>query len=281
MKRRQFLGALGAAGLLQAQVPDPNAIFICPMDPDVRSHDPGTCPRCGMKMAAGLPEPAEYHLDITASPRVVRPEKPVSLTFAVTDPWKHRPVTKFQLVHEKLFHLFVVSEDLEFFLHDHPVFAPDGKFHYNNLVLPKAGMYRILGDFYPDAATPQLIAKTLLVPGDAPSRMHGSDVRESENMTFSTVPELPYAAMSTQLHFKLKSADGLQQYLGTWAHMLIASDDLVDMLHLHPFIADGGPDIQFTATLPRPDHTYRMWIQYQRNGVVNTERFDVRSNDIR
>src|SRR3954466_2826841 len=100
MKRRQFLGALGAATLLRAQVPDPSAIFVCPMDPDVRSHDPGTCPRCGMKLASGLPEPTEYHLDLTTTPRAIRPGKPVNLSFAVTDPWKHRPVTKFQVVHE-------------------------------------------------------------------------------------------------------------------------------------------------------------------------------------
>jgi hypothetical protein len=281
MKRRQFLGALGAASLLHAQAPDPNAIFICPMDPDVRSHDPGNCPRCGMKLASGLPEPTEYHLDLTTTPRALRPGKPVNLAFAVTDPWKHRPVTKFQVVHERLFHMFVVSQDLEFFLHDHPVFAPDGQFHYDNLVLPKSGMYRILGDFYPDAATPQLISKTLYVPGDAPGAMKISTDRKTPAMTLSTVPERPVAGMNTQLHFKLTHGDGLQQYLGAWAHMLIASDDLIDMIHLHPFIADGGPEIQFNATLPRPDHTYRVWIQYQRNGAVLTERFDVAANELR
>jgi hypothetical protein len=250
------------------------------MDPDVRSHDPGTCPRCGMKLASGLPEPTEYHMDLTASPRAIRPGKPVNLTFAVTDPWKHRPVTKFQIVHEKLFHMFVVGQDLEFFLHDHPVFAPDGLFHYDNLVLPKAGMYRVLGDFYPDAATPQLITKTLLVAGDVPGPMVVSEARRSETVTFSTVPERPIADMNTQLHFKLTPGDGLETYLGAWGHMLIASDDLIDLIHLHPFIADGGPELQFNATLPRPDHAYRIWMQYQRKGVVHTERFDVRANQL-
>lgn len=270
------MGAL-TAGLLPAQ--DPNTIFICPMDPDVRQHDPGTCPRCGMKLASGLPEPTEYHLDLTTTPRAIRPGQPINLSFAVTDPWKHRPVTKFQIVHERLFHMFVVSQDLEFFLHDHPVFAPDGQFHYDNLVLPKSGMYRVLGDFYPDAATPQLISKTLLVAGPAPGPMQA--LPTSEAMRLATVPERPIAGMNTQLHFTLTPGDGLQKYLGAWAHMLVASDDLVDLIHLHPFIADGSPQIQFNATLPRPDHTYRVWIQYQRNGTVNTERFDVAANELR
>ena len=167
MKRREFL-ALSAASLAYAQTPDPIAIFSCPMDPDVRQHDPGTCPRCGMTLAAGLPEPVEYHLDLATAPRALKPGQPLDLSFAVTDPWKNRPVTKFQLVHERLFHMFVVSQDLEFFLHDHPTLSADGQFHYKNLVLPTPGMYRILGDFYPDAATPQLIAKTLIVPGAPP-----------------------------------------------------------------------------------------------------------------
>jgi hypothetical protein len=241
MKRRLFLGALGSTLLAQ------DTVFICPMDPDVRQHDPGTCPRCGMKLASGLPEPTEYHLDLTTTPRAIRPGAPVSLRFAVTDPWKHRPVSKFQVVHEKLFHMFVVSQDLEFFLHDHPVFAPDGQFHYDNLVLPQAGMYRVLSDFYPDAATPQLITKTLLVAGAAPGPMATLPV--SNAATLRTVPDRPVAGMNTQLHFTLTPGDGLEKYLGTWAHMLVASDDLVDMIHLHPFIADGGPEIQFNVTL--------------------------------
>ena len=30
---------------------------------------------------------------------------------------------------------------------------------------PRSGLYRLLGDFYPDGATPQLISKTVIVPG--------------------------------------------------------------------------------------------------------------------
>ena len=62
--------------------------------------------------------------------------------------------------------MFVVSQDLQFFLHDHPVIQPDGDFLYD-LAFPKPGMYRMLGDFYPDGATPQLIAKTVIVAGNA------------------------------------------------------------------------------------------------------------------
>jgi hypothetical protein len=295
MKRRVFLGTVGAAALCgqelaQTAAPDPNAIFVCPMDPDVRQHDPGTCPRCGMKLAAGLAEPAEYLLDLAVTPKPIRAGQPAELAFTVHDPWKHRPVTKFQIVHEKLFHMFVVSQDLEYFLHDHPVFSPDGSFRYSGFVLPKAGMYRILADFYPDASTPQLIAKTLLVPGvgPAPAVFEPSYVaKQSTNLRVEmrTVPEKPIAGMNTQLHFKLTPGDRFEQYLGAWGHMLAASEDLIDLVHTHPFISDpeaqGGPEIQFNLTFPRPDMNYRLWVQFQRAGQINTARFDVRAADLR
>jgi len=97
---------------------------------------------------------------------------------------------------------------------------------------------------------------------------------------FSTVPPQPIAGISTQLHFKLTPGDGFEQYLGAWGHMLVASDDLIDMIHLHPFIADGSPEIQFNVVFPRPDHYYRVWVQFQRKGVVNTARFDVKAEDL-
>lgn len=282
-----FLSALASAPFALAQTPDPNAIFICPMDPDVRQHDPGTCPRCGMKLAAGLAEPVEYELDLTTAPRAIQAGKPVDLTFAIHDPWKHRPVTKFQAVHEKLYHMFVVGEDLEFFLHDHPVLSADGNFHYKGLVLPKPGMYRVLSDFYPDASAPQLIAKTLLVPGNPPAapRFESTYVpKQAQNLKVELVtePKRPAAAMNTQLHFKLDG--GIQQYLGAWGHMLVASDDLIDLIHAHPFIsnpeADGGPEIQFNIVFPRPEHHYRVWVQFQREGFVNTAHFDLRASNL-
>lgn len=287
MKRREFLGTLSAAGVLSAQIPDPSAIFICPMDPDVRQHHPGTCPRCGMKLAAGLAEPVEYELDLTTTPRTLRAGQPVDLKFAIHDPWKHRSVTKFQIVHEKLYHMFAVGEDLEFFLHDHPVFGADGNFHYKGLVLPKPGMYRILSDFYPDASAPQLIAKTLLVAGTPPAAPRFEDryvPKQTNNLRveLSTDPVKPVAAMNTQLHFKLNQP--IEQYLGAWGHMLVASDDLIDLMHAHPFIsepdASGGAEIQFNVVFPRPEHHYRVWAQFQREGVVSTVRFDIRANKL-
>ncbi len=273
---------LGMAGLFLGQTPAPlpatDEIYACPMDPDVRGHDPGTCPRCGMKLVAGIPDPVEYTMDLNVIPPAPKPLQPTRFEFVVRDPWKERPVTNFQIVHERLFHLFVVSQDLKFFVHDHPIFEKDGVFHYD-LALPQPGMYRILGDFYPDGATPQLIAKTVLVAGKAPAPIkltRDYSTKDAGNMQVELVtdPPQPIAHTKTMMFFKVKPGDGLEKYLGAWGHMLAASDDLIDLIHTHPFLADGGPEIQFNMIFPRA-RTYRVWVQFQRNGVVNTAYFDV------
>ena len=275
-----LLLVLVAAAQTPAPLPSQNAgdVYICPMDPDVRSHNPGKCSRCGMAMVAGLPDPVEYHLDLSVSPRPIKPGQRSSLTFAIHDPWKNRPVANFQVMHEKLFHMFVVSQDLNVFEHNHPTLGSDGKFHYD-YVFPKPGMYRVLGDFYPDGATPQLIAKTVIVGGPAPKpAVLGRDYspKNTENLTIELVtePPQPIARATTQMLLRVKPDDGLEKYLGAWGHMLVASADLIDMIHEHPFIADGGPQIQFNVTFPRAK-PYRVWVQFQRKGVVNTAYFDV------
>jgi len=273
---------LGMAGLFLGQTPAPlpatDAIYACPMDPDVRGHDPGTCPRCGMKLVAGIPDPVEYTMDLNVIPPAPKPLQPTRFEFVVRDPWKERAVTKFQIVHERLFHLFVVSQDMKFFVHDHPILEKDGVFHYD-LALPTPGMYRILGDFYPDGATPQLIAKTVLVAGKAPAPIkltRDYSTKDAGNMQVELVtdPPQPIAHTKTMMFFKVKPGEGLEKYLGAWGHMLAASDDLIDLIHTHPFLADGGPEIQFNMIFPRAV-PYRVWVQFQRNGVVNTAYFDV------
>ena len=216
-----------------------------------------------MALVTGLPDPVEYHLDLSVAPRSIKPGQTANLTFAIHDPWKDRPVTKFQIVHEKLFHMFVVSQDLQVFLHNHPTLGADGNFHYE-YVFPKAGMYRILGDFYPDGATPQLIAKTLFVPGAAPkpaALTRDYSPKDAENLAveLATEPQQPVSGSKTQMMFSVKPGDGLEKYLGAWGHMLVASDDLIDMMHEHPFIADGGPQIQFNVIFPRAK-SYRVWV---------------------
>jgi hypothetical protein len=265
--------------------PEPPVEFVCPMDPDVRSKAAGKCPRCGMALVAGLPDQGEYPVELKATPRNYRAGQKVELGFTVRDPKTNQPVKNFEIMHEKLFHMFIVSQDLQYFVHDHPVQGSDGIFRFN-AVLPKSGMYRVLSDFYPKGGTPQLIAKTLIVPGSPITAGVPLEAdlkpQKAENLSASLrmEPAEPIAGMKTLLFFQLEPAAGLQQYLGAWGHMMVASDDLIDMIHTHPFLADGSANLQFNMIFPRPG-VYRVWVQFQREGIVNTVAFNVPVSELK
>ena len=267
-----------ATAATAAADPTQRAVYICPMDPDVRSDRAGKCRRCGMALITGVPEPAEFHVDVTSLPESPEAGRPAVLQYAVHDPWKNRPVASFNLVHEKLFHTFVISQDLEFFVHGHPSVIADGLFQFP-LTFPKSGVYRVLGDFYPLGSLPQLTSETIIVPGEPPAPVTlGRDYSPKDgsnlHVSFETIPAQPTATNRTQLRFVVNGEHPLEKYLGAWGHMLVASNDLIDMMHEHPFLADGGPRVEYEVVFPRPG-AYRIWVQFQSAGVVNTVHFDV------
>ena len=263
--------------------------YYCPMDRDVRSDKPGVCPRCGMKLAFGVQEEIEYPIEVTYDPPVFKAGQKVRITFRIADPVSSKAVKHYEIVHEKLFHMFVVSQDLQYFLHDHPVPQPDGSFIFDQ-TFPKPGMYRILADFYPSGGTPQLIPRTVVVPGAPgqeiplalphPKPELGVSHCTNLDVELTMDPPTPIVGLKTLLFFKLSPAEGIEKYIGAWAHMLAASDDLIDLIHDHPFIADGGPQMQFNIIFPRA-HTYKIWVQFQRKGVVNTSAFTIPVSELK
>ncbi|HLY16895.1 MAG TPA: heavy metal-binding domain-containing protein [Bryobacteraceae bacterium] len=275
--RRLILCVFAAAFLCAQQAIE----FICPMDRDVRSATPGKCPRCGMTLVANLPEPVEYPVQLRVEPPRIPSARPIVLDFRVADPQTGAPVTRFEIVHEKLFHLFIVSQDLEYFAHLHPDF--DGAAFRLQTSLPKPGTYRLLADFFPTGGTPQLVPKTITTAGytmpleaGIPHLAPDLAPKHGENLTaeLKLDPPEPLAGKKTMLFVHLTPAGGLEQYIGAWAHLLAVSNDLVDTIHEHPFIAGGGPDMQFNIFFPR-EATYKVWIQFQRKGVVNTVAFTI------
>jgi len=222
---------------------DTDGSFYCPMEPDIRSNQAGKCPRCGMTLIEGVPDILEYPVDLSLDPAVPHPNELTRLTFGLIDPRTERAVRKLEVVHEKLYHVFVVSQDLSFFLHTHPERNGDEDFHLD-VRLPKPGLYRVLSDFYPSGATPQLITNTLIVAGEE-AAMHSARIQadlspkttENARVDLMLSPSHVVARQDVSMVFRVTPEQGVEQYLGAWAHMLAASADLVDMTHNHPIAA--------------------------------------------
>lgn len=266
-----------------AEEPEPEILpFLCPMDPEIRAKSPGVCSKCGMALVLGLPEFVDYPVRLSTTPAGVAAGEPVELAFEILDPEPGERQRAFHVVHEKIFHLLYVSHDLEIFGHEHPVLGADGVFRLRT-VFPKEGAYRLLADFYPHGATPQMAPLTLITKGfsqglsqSAPKLQADREPKRGENLEIRlrTEPAEPLATFKTMLFFELDTAEGLEKFLGAWAHMLAAGADLENLIHAHPAIADGGPAIQMNVIFPLPG-MYRIWVQIQRSGVVNTVPFTI------
>ena len=259
------------------------------MDKDVKNGSPGKCPRCGMKLVANLPDPIEFLWDLRVTPRAPRPGEPATLELRFRHPKTGQPVRDFEIMHEKLMHTFLVAADLTDFAHLHPMPQPDGSFTLP-VTFQRAVPYRVVADFYPKGATPQFLTKTVFPAGAPlvlpPKLAADRAAKQGDNLAVELVtePAEPIAGQETLLFFRLKPHEGLEPYLAAWGHLLAASDDLVDLMHDHPLYVDGVPppdlrvpspkQIQFNLIFPR-ERMYRVWVQFQRAGVVNTVAFTV------
>jgi hypothetical protein len=235
-----------------------------------------------MALISKILEPSEYPVEFSFTPPSIPAGEPLTIDIRSFDPATGALIKNYEIVHEKPIHLFILSSDLEYFAHEHPVMVPGGIFRHHT-TLPKPGVYKMFADFYPLNGTPQLVPKIVSTQGfrksiDETFVRPARDIapKESVNLkvNLSLDPVEPIPAKKTLLFIDLQPEDGLEPYLGAWGHMLIESADLIDTIHAHPSVADGGPKMQFDIFFPR-EAFYRVWIQFQRLGKVNTVAFTI------
>src|SRR5215475_10774355 len=155
-----------ATAIAGTQTEDTTA-WVCPMHSDYTSEVQGTCPRCGMALVHAAPfDVRDYRLDFRTVPAVVRPGQKVSLLFRILKPGTSEVVKKFEVVHERQYHLFLISQDMEYFQHIHPRELADGTWTID-VTLPKPGYYKVLSDFLPSGGASQFIARPLVTAGYA------------------------------------------------------------------------------------------------------------------
>ena len=270
------------------------------MHPDITATVPGKCSRCGMALVPVDPyDLREYRLEVALKPAAPTAGQPVEMRFRVRHPSTLAPVEDFAVVHDKPYHLFVVSHDLEHYDHLHPEKRSDGTYGID-VTLPKPGYYRLFSDFLPIGGSPQVISHVIATAGfsgdlaSSQARLAVDPVLKKTNDGLTVTLLLPTSGLVSgreeTLRYELADAStgspiaDLEPYLGAFGHTLLMSADTLQYVHGHPVellpdtgraaAAAGGPVLTFKAMFPKPGR-YRMWTQTKRRGRVSTVQFTV------
>ncbi len=220
-----------------------------------------------------------------------------------------KPVEDLVIVHDRLVHVVITSQDFSVFTHIHPDdFGPITQEMKRTarypvrFTFPKAGRYIIGVDF---AAKGKLFSKHFLVDVAGEPKM-GSLTKELSrekrfgdlDVTLSTVPERIAAGKEVTLEYLFRrngeSVTGLEPYLAAPMHLAIISSDLKDFIHTHgelpgmPAMGHGehhmmmhmtvpakfGPKIEVHVVLPRKG-LYQVFGQVGYGGKVILTSFMV------
>ncbi|MFB9325944.1 hypothetical protein ACFFSY_08385 [Paenibacillus aurantiacus] len=199
-----------------------------------------------------------------------------------------KAVEKFDINHEKEMHLIVVSKDLSFFNHIHPVYKGKGEFEVTT-AFPAAGEYKLIADYMPSGGSATTQSSWLTVSGTpgaqakiAPDKQL---TRTVAGVEVTLAAEHLMADMEVELNFAMKDAatkeqiTDLEPYLGAVGHVVILSADTEQYLHVHPVDEKAkGPDATFMTTFPHGG-VYKIWGQFQRGGKTFVVPFTVNVPD--
>lgn len=195
-----------------------------------------------------------------------------------------KPIEQYDINHEKLLHLIIISKDLSYFNHVHPEYVGNGTFEIAN-VFPAGGEYRFIADFKPTG-------------GDSMSKLYWANIEGEMHAPRPIVPETEWvdaangklvelaidelgAKEDTVLNFAVRDeltgdpVTDLETYLGAIGHVVILSEDGERYVHVHAEEDQGsGPKAEFETEFPK-EGIYKIWGQFQHNGEVFTVSYVV------
>ncbi|MFG1883520.1 hypothetical protein [Micromonospora sp. NPDC049102] len=195
-----------------------------------------------------------------------------------------RPVTRYDVAHDKRMHLIVARRDLSGFRHVHPDLAPDGTWRVDT-PLAGAGQWRAFADFTPTGGEPLTLGVDVAVPGEpteaplpAPAT---STTVDGYTVTLAGAPQPGRtSALTLTVRRAGQPVTDLEPYLGAYGHLVALRRGDLAYLHVHPDGTPGdgrtppGPAVTFLAEVPSSG-TYRLYLDFQHAGRVHTAEFTV------
>jgi hypothetical protein len=197
-----------------------------------------------------------------------------TFAFRITGP-DGTPVTAFDESHDKRLHLIVVRRDTTGFRHLHPEMDAAGTWRVP-LTVDAGGAYRAFADFVPTGGPPTTLGTDLFAAGDFRPFAHPqSRTATVDGFTVALAGDLvPGTASPLTLTVSRGGAPVVRQpYLGADGHLVALREGDLAYLHVHPAAdAPGGSAVAFAAEVPTAGR-YRLFLDFQVDGVVRTAEF--------
>lgn len=191
----------------------------------------------------------------------------------------------------KQMHMIVVSNDLRFFDLVEASYQNSQKIEAKPK-FPAPGEYTVFSDYNPLGEKEQISVEKVSIPGEVPfptelesfsKTKTFSDTKINLSLSKANIK----AGKKVTLKFDLKQKDNnkpiqdLKPYLGQKANLVVikSSPSLGENDYIDTKTIKQSPQnqIHFTTKFPQPG-TYKLWLQFNRNGKVNTADFWVTVN---
>ncbi|MET8570440.1 hypothetical protein [Streptomyces sp. NPDC004783] len=197
-----------------------------------------------------------------------------------------RAVTEFVPEHEKELHFIAVRRDTAGFQHVHPV--KDGEGTWSVELALEPGDWRFFADVHPaghdgtltlgiDAAVAGAYDPRPLPEPTGVARIGEYTVALDGGLVPGEASGLTFTVSRNG-----RPVTDLQPYLAAYGHLVALRVGDLGYLHVHPEGEPGdgttapGPGIAFMAVAPTAG-TYRLYLDFQHDGVVRTAEFTVRT----
>ncbi len=193
-------------------------------------------------------------------------------------------IDKFDINHEKMMHLMVISKDLSYFNHIHPEYKGNGVFEIAN-DFPAGGEYKLIADFKPSGGDSMTKMEWVRIKGESAKPVPvvpdaSLDKTVEGKRVKLTIDEL---AANKEVTLKFSITDektnrpitDLEPYLGAIGHVVILTADGERYVHVHAEEGQGtGPDAIFETEFPKSG-IYKIWGQFQKDNQVFTVSYVV------
>lgn len=256
----------------------------------------------------------EYTVDLQTTPAQPVAGQPVEMALTIRYADDKTLVKSFEVVHEKFVHLLMVSEDLAWFEHQHPVRGKDGIFRLT-WHFPRPGRYTLYADFTPADGDNQVLPLPLTVGGGPamtlplkPDTRYLKQVGDYRvELRLTTLPGDQGADLRmekpTILTYTIRDRHGrpirdMQPFIGAMGHLIAISQDGREVVHTHvvqpataataphsklhvtrAMATAKGPAFSFKLTLPSAG-LYKTWAQFMHDNRVVTVPFTFQVEDV-